>query len=95
MKIEIELPEIPGYEYTGEFRKATYDEYYLDIDTDRFLEYNEIRKTEYSYPILKKLDDPKLPKKDRGRGVGVAIKQYNQIIDYLKHLKERIDELES
>lgn len=29
MKVEIELPEIDGYEYTGEYRCPKYGEYYL------------------------------------------------------------------
>lgn len=32
MKIEIELPEIEGYEYTGEYRKPKEMEHYVDLD---------------------------------------------------------------
>lgn len=90
MKIEIELPEIPGYEYTNKRREPTKYEWYLDDN-------NIVKQADYDYenrhfPILKKLDDPKLPEKWDDFGTDDKyIKHLNNVRDYLKHLKDEIN----
>lgn len=59
-KLTIDLPVIEGYEYTGEFRPATKDEYYLGSE---WRAVKVITFTISSYPILrpiKKLRGPEL-----------------------------------
>ena len=50
MKIELDLPEIEGYEYTGEYRKPKEDEYYKAVRDARQAESDSSSE----YPILKK-----------------------------------------
>ena len=57
MKIELDLPEIEGYEYTGEYRKPKEDEYYKAVRDARQAESDSSSE----YPILKK----KAPKYQR------------------------------
>jgi hypothetical protein len=53
MKVKIELPELEGYEYTGEYREVAANEYYLDV-------FGEAKKAEADvyepYPILKPVE---------------------------------------
>ena len=97
MKIEIDLPEIKGYEYTGEYRPPRNDEWFLDTDHLEYLAVKAFNNydIEYQYPILRKLDDPKLPTKWHFHDIDKNEAKDNEIIDYLKHLKERLDDLES
>jgi hypothetical protein len=37
MRMEVDLPDIGGFEYTGEFRTPKPGEHYLNLDTDRVL----------------------------------------------------------
>jgi len=53
MKIEIELPEIEGFEYTGEYTMPKVGEYYLDIHFKPF-ERVSINSND-PFPILRKL----------------------------------------
>jgi len=92
MKIEIELPEIEGYEFTGEYRDPKMNEYYLDGGEI------EIAEDIYSKAklILTKLDDPKLPEKNSlatlpSQNDGLLMRDIHIIIDYLKHLKDEIN----
>ena len=55
MKIELDLPEIEGFEYTGAYRTAEIGEYILIHD-----HVIECQGHSYEYPILKK----KAPKYD-------------------------------
>jgi hypothetical protein len=51
MKIELDLPEIEGYEYTGEYRIAEVMEYFMEeLQASRLRE----SRTDSEYPILKK-----------------------------------------
>jgi hypothetical protein len=51
MKITLDLPEIEGYEYTGEYRIAEPMEYFMEeLQAARLSEY----RTDSEYPILKK-----------------------------------------
>ncbi len=56
MKVEIDLPEIPGYEYTGEYRPYTTGEFYYD--------HGGAQKANWDsggyYPILRKKEKPKI-----------------------------------
>jgi hypothetical protein len=59
MKIEFELPELPGYEYTGEFRPPVKGEVCLKFgaavtDQDKYNTFN------FSYPILREKGEPKI-----------------------------------
>ena len=49
MKVEIDLPEIEGFEYTGEYRSAETGEY-ISINNHVITAQGHI----YEYPILKK-----------------------------------------
>ena len=56
MKVEIELPEVPGYEYTGEYRSP---------ETGEFFGHNgEAKQCTYhgcsEYPILRVKEKPKI-----------------------------------
>ena len=51
MKIELELPEIEGFEYTGEYRIPLYGEYYQIL---REAQQNKGKTYNYNYPILRK-----------------------------------------
>ena len=51
MKIKIDLPEIKGYEYTGEFRQPRKGEYGIDLRT------NIIEQTNNDYVIFKSKGD--------------------------------------
>lgn len=63
MKVEIELPELPGYEYTGEFRQPTKGETCLAygspvkmlVAEDGFRNVSNA-----SYPILRLKEKPKI-----------------------------------
>ena len=51
MKITLDLPEIEGYEYTGEYRIAEPMEYFMEeLQAVRFSD----ERTDSDYPILKK-----------------------------------------
>ena len=51
MKIELDLPEIEGYEYTGEYRIAEAGEYFMEeLHAFSFAD----DRTDSEYPILKK-----------------------------------------
>ena len=64
MKIEMEMPEIEGYEYTGEQREPKADEYFLDLDGRPFRRLSFIPEDEEDkYIILRKLK-PKREFKD-------------------------------
>lgn len=49
MKVELDLPEIPGYEYTGEYRPFVVGEFYYDE--------GKVQKAEWGscglYPIMR------------------------------------------
>ena len=55
MKVELELPEIEGYEYTGEFRPVRTQEYYLDTDNVPLYpaKRNGAVDGSYYYPIMR------------------------------------------
>ena len=57
MKVEIELPEIDGFEYTGEFNHAAYDDYYLDTDMVA-TRWGVNYKSGWKSPILRKVQAP-------------------------------------
>jgi hypothetical protein len=51
MKVTLDLPDIEGYEYTGEYRIAEPMEYFMEeLQAARLSEY----RTDSEYPILKK-----------------------------------------
>jgi len=51
MQIELDLPEIEGYEYTGEYRVAEAMEYFMEeLQAVRYSD----NRTASDYPILKK-----------------------------------------
>jgi hypothetical protein len=56
MKVEIDLPEIPDYEYTGEYRRPEINEF--------FWNQGEVVKCQYDfcseYPILRPKQKPKI-----------------------------------
>ena len=58
MKIEIELPEIEGYEYTGEYRAPKDGEYYthqgkvIECGMDAHSEYIIIKKKAPKYAVI-------------------------------------------
>jgi hypothetical protein len=54
MKIELDLPEIEGYEYTGEHRIAEAGDYYLEASNEAVFQRPNCGKTIGHYPILKK-----------------------------------------
>jgi hypothetical protein len=54
MKIELDLPEIEGYEYTGEYRIVEADDYYLEATNEAVFQPTNCGKTRGYYPILKK-----------------------------------------
>jgi hypothetical protein len=54
MKIELDLPEIEGYEYTGEHRQAEAGDYYLEATNQAVFQVASCGKTIGHYPILKK-----------------------------------------
>jgi hypothetical protein len=54
MKIELDLPEIEGYEYTGEHRIAEAGDYYLEASNEAVFQPPNCGKTIGHYPILKK-----------------------------------------
>lgn len=62
MQVTIELPEIEGFEYTGEYRVPGVDEYYFNNDDSAHLCITKWHKM-YKYPILRKLK-PKREFKD-------------------------------
>ena len=51
MRVEIGLPEIEGYEYTGEYRSPMYYEYWLSVEGT----ISTRKDTSGPYPILKKI----------------------------------------
>jgi hypothetical protein len=54
MKIELDLPEIEGYEYTGEYRTVEAYDYYLEASNEAVFQPPNCGKTIGHYPILKK-----------------------------------------
>ena len=58
MKVELELPEVAGYEYTGEYRPFAVGEFYYNE--------NEVHKATWSssscYPIMKAIKRKEKPK---------------------------------
>jgi hypothetical protein len=54
MKITLDLPEIEGYEYTGEHRQAEAGDYYLEVTNEAAFRHLNCGKTRGHYPILKK-----------------------------------------
>jgi hypothetical protein len=54
MKIELDLPEIEGFEYTGEHRQAEAGDYYLEATNEAVFQVASCGKTIGHYPILKK-----------------------------------------
>ena len=58
MKVEIEVPELPGYEYTGEYRPFVFGEFFYDK--------NEVHKATWNssscYPIMKAIKPKEKPK---------------------------------
>jgi hypothetical protein len=54
MKITLDLPEIEGYEYTGEHRQAEAGDYYLEVTNEAAFRHLNCGKTRGHYPIIKK-----------------------------------------
>jgi hypothetical protein len=54
MKIELDLPEIEGYEYTGEYRIVEAGDYCLESTNEAVFQHPNCGKTIGHYPILKK-----------------------------------------
>jgi hypothetical protein len=58
MKVELELPELPGYEYTGQYRPFEFGEFFYDK--------NEVHKATWNssscYPIMKAIKRKEKPK---------------------------------
>jgi len=74
MKIEFELPDLPGYEYTGEYRSFVAGEFYYDE--------NEVHKAACEscgcYPIMKAIKTKEKPK----------IKLYQWLMNHNTNLAE-------
>lgn len=56
MKVEIELPEVPGYEYTGEYRRPEIDEFFWNKGEAIQCKYDFSSE----YPILRVKEKPKI-----------------------------------
>ena len=74
MKIEIELPEIPGFEYTGEYRPFVVGELYYDENEVQTATWN----SSSCYPIMKAIKPKEKPK----------IKLYQWLINHNTSLAE-------
>jgi len=103
MKVELDLPQIDGYLYTGEWRIPREGEWVMDLDRE------EISQTAHNdcqikYPILKPITNnsdwyresfriPPIPKKGYFNGErtkeGESLYETQcQIIDYLEYLSK-------
>lgn len=51
VEVKMQMPEVPGYEYTGEYRQFKIGEYVADGDIVRQMDYNSLAQ----YPILRKI----------------------------------------
>lgn len=66
MKIELDLPEIEGFEYTGEYRRASANEYYesngtaLRLGTPTKNTYLILKKKEPEYSVIDSVDLSKI-----------------------------------
>ena len=69
MKVEIDLPHIEGYYYTGEFRVPKEGERYLNYEKALSLAFGE---NEISYPLLERAKETKWTPTD-GEMIWVAI----------------------
>lgn len=56
MKVELELPEVPGYEYTGEYRRPEINEFFWNSVIVVQCKYD----FSFEYPILRVKEKPKI-----------------------------------
>ena len=101
MKVEIELPERPGFEYTNERRYPKKGEWFLFVDDSVVLAEKDYDN--HKHHILIKINEPALPipklpnewvdfNEDHPTGNQLA-KGQNEIRDYLKYLTVEINTL--
>jgi hypothetical protein len=85
MKIELDLPEIEGYEYTGEYRQAR--------DMEPYMEDGQVEElfegTDSHYPILKKKAPKYLVIPCGGNIYGKTLVEIKAIEDALKLMHGR------
>ena len=80
MKIELDLPEIEGYEYTGEYRRPKEDEYYKGTVDARQADSDSGSE----YPILKKKAPKYLTVPSDGSIYGKQLVEIKALEDALK-----------
>ena len=82
MKIEIELPEVPGYEYTGEYRAPNSDDWFLDGTGKPYQYQTSNYEGRPPFPILKKKAPVyKIMGTEDGIGVFVEIRALKDIME--------------
>jgi len=94
MKVSIELPEAPGFEYTGEYRKPVVGEWFLNVEkvptkspTNRGSPYPILKKKEVYYHSFLINEHTYIEKKALEDALGLVVFDLCDTEDY-KALKE-------